>query len=252
MPIATPDWALERVWETRPNVETPEKMGSFHRLCDKGLAKNGLRAIAESFGSLRFAIGAILSDFAVRETNDVRGTVGRSLRNGMQPWNRYCRFICYPLVFQRTQVLQENERVDPNRARKTLAVWLKCSRTVEGLFTEGDPMRRINFPCLSIAALLLNLVFLVPGCSKGKEDLIVGNWKTAMGINLQIVFNKDDTCTFAGVNGKYRIDGNNLIVTSPDLMGGKPVDDTFTIVTLDDKNLSIQDSDGKQDFVRVQ
>lgn len=113
-------------------------------------------------------------------------------------------------------------------------------------------MRRINVSYLSIAALLLSLVFLVPGCSKGKQDLIVGTWKTAMGINLQIVFNKDDTCTFANVNGKYRIDGNNLIVTSPDIAGGNPVDDTFTIVTLDDKNLSIQSSDGKQDFVRVQ
>jgi hypothetical protein len=113
-------------------------------------------------------------------------------------------------------------------------------------------MRRINVRYLSIAALLLNLVFLVPGCSRGKQDLIVGTWKTAMGVNVQIVFNKDDTCTFAGINGKYRIDGNNLIVTSPDVAGGNPVDDTFTIVTLDDKNLSIQDSDGKQDFVRVQ
>jgi hypothetical protein len=112
-------------------------------------------------------------------------------------------------------------------------------------------MRRINIPCLSIA-LLLNLVFLVPGCGRGKQDLIVGTWKTAMGINLQIVFNKDNTCTFANINGKYRIDGNNLIVTSPDLTGDKTVDDTYTIVTLDDKNLSIQDSDGKQDFVRVQ
>ena len=27
---------------------------------------------------------------------------------------------------------------------------------------------------------------------------------------------------------------------------------TYTIVTQDDKNLSIQDSNGKQDFVRVQ
>ena len=113
-------------------------------------------------------------------------------------------------------------------------------------------MRRINFRFVSIAALLLSLAFLVPGCSKGKEDLIVGTWKTAMGINLQIVFNKDDTCTFAGINGKYRIDGNNLIITSPDVTDGKPVDDTYTIVTLDDQNLSIQDSDGKQDFVRVQ
>ena len=114
-------------------------------------------------------------------------------------------------------------------------------------------MRRINFAYLSIAALLLNLFFFVPGCSKGKDELIVGTWKTAMGMNLQIQFNKDDTCTLANINGKYRIDGNNLIITSPDMMGGdKPVDDTFTIVTLDDKNLSIKDSDGQQDYVRVE
>lgn len=25
MPFAAPDWALERVWEVRPDVETPEK-----------------------------------------------------------------------------------------------------------------------------------------------------------------------------------------------------------------------------------
>ncbi len=98
-------------------------------------------------------------------------------------------------------------------------------------------MRRIHVPYLSIAALLLSLLFLVPGCGKGKQDLIVGTWKTAMGINLQFVFNSDGTCTFSGMNGKYRIDGNNLIITSPDITSGKPVDDTYTIVTLDDKNI---------------
>ena len=113
-------------------------------------------------------------------------------------------------------------------------------------------MSRNSVLFVSIAAMLLGLVFLLPGCSKGKQELIVGTWKTAMGINLQMVFNSDGTCTFAGVNGKYHIDGNNLIVTSPDMTSGKPVDDTFSILTLDDKNLSIQDSDGKQDFVRVQ
>ncbi|HEY1923053.1 MAG TPA: DUF5640 domain-containing protein [Tepidisphaeraceae bacterium] len=113
-------------------------------------------------------------------------------------------------------------------------------------------MPRINVRCLSIAAFLLSLVFLAPGCSKGKQELIVGTWKTAMGMNLQFVFNGDGTCTCAGINGKYRVDGNNLIITSPDITSGKPVDDTWTIAALDDKNLSIQDSDGKQDFVRVQ
>jgi len=113
-------------------------------------------------------------------------------------------------------------------------------------------MPRNSVPCLLMAAVLLSLCFLVPGCSKGKQALIVGTWKTSMGINLQMVFNSDGTCTFAGYNGKYRIDGNSLIITSPDITGGNPVDDTFTILTLDDKNLSIQDKDGKQDFVRVQ
>jgi hypothetical protein len=103
-----------------------------------------------------------------------------------------------------------------------------------------------------MSVFLLSLCFLAPGCSKGKQDLIVGTWKASMGMNLQMVFNSDGTCTFAGYNGKYRIDGNSLILTSPDVTTGKPVDDTFTILTLDDKNLSIQDKDGKQDYVRVQ
>jgi uncharacterized protein (TIGR03066 family) len=112
-------------------------------------------------------------------------------------------------------------------------------------------MSRVNGTCLSIAVFLLSLFFLVPGCTKSKDDLIVGTWKTAMGMNLQFQFNKDGTCTCSNINGKYRIDGNNLIITSPDMTSGKPVDDTWTIVTLDDKNLSVQDSDGKTDFVRV-
>lgn len=113
-------------------------------------------------------------------------------------------------------------------------------------------MLRINALCLLMSALLLSLCLLVPGCSKGKQDLIVGTWKPTIGMNLQMVFNSDGTCTFANYNGKYRIDGNSLILTSPDVTTGKPVDDTFTILTLDDKNLSIQDKDGKQDYVRVQ
>ena len=113
-------------------------------------------------------------------------------------------------------------------------------------------MSRLTVSNLSIAAILLTLVLFVPGCSKSKEKLIVGTWKTAMGMNLQFTFNKDGTCTCADINGKYRIDGNNLIITSPDILSGKAVDDSWTIVTLDDKNLSIQDKDGKQDFVRVQ
>jgi hypothetical protein len=69
---------------------------------------------------------------------------------------------------------------------------------------------------------------------------------------MQMVFNQDGTCTLGAYNGKYRIDGNNLVVTSPDVLSGNPVDNTFTIVMLDNKNLSIQDKDGRQDFVRVQ
>lgn len=113
-------------------------------------------------------------------------------------------------------------------------------------------MPRKSVPCVQIAAFLLSLVFLVPGCSKSKQALIVGTWKPTMGMNLQMVFNSDGTCTFASYNGKYRIDGNSLVLTSPDVTSGQPVDDNYTILTLDEKNLSIQDKDGKQDFVRVQ
>jgi hypothetical protein len=114
-------------------------------------------------------------------------------------------------------------------------------------------MPRINAPYLLIVAFLLSLCFLVPGCSKSRGDLILGTWKPTMGnAMMQMVFNKDGTCTLGAYNGKYRINDNNLVVTSPDVLSGNPVDDTFTIVTLDDKNLSIQDKDGKQDFVRVQ
>jgi Family of unknown function (DUF5640) len=112
-------------------------------------------------------------------------------------------------------------------------------------------MPRNSVQCLLMAAFLLSLCFLVPGCSKSKQALIVGTWKPTMGMNLQMVFNSDGTCTFANYNGKYRIDGNSLIMTSPAIGSDQPVDDTFTILTLDDKNLSMQDKDGRQDFVRV-
>lgn len=113
-------------------------------------------------------------------------------------------------------------------------------------------MPRISAPCLLMAAFLLSLCLLVPGCGKADKDLIVGTWKPTMGLNMQVVFNSDGTCTFANANGKYRIDGKNLIVSSQDVFSGKPVDETYTIVTLDDKNLSLQNKDDKLDLVRVQ
>jgi hypothetical protein len=102
-----------------------------------------------------------------------------------------------------------------------------------------------------MAALLVSLVFVVQGCTKSKQDLIVGTWKTAMGMNIQITFNNDGTCTFATINAKYRIDGDKLIVSGPALGSDQIVDTTWTIVTLDNKNLSLQDADGKQDYIRV-
>ena len=57
----------------RPDVETPEKRGSIHCCCDKGMLKNGLRSIAEPFRWLSFAIGAILSDLAVGGSSPSHG-----------------------------------------------------------------------------------------------------------------------------------------------------------------------------------
>lgn len=68
MPFAAHGWALERVLEARTCDYTPERGGFTNRCFDKGLPKNELRAIAESFGWLRFAIGRILSEFAVGGT----------------------------------------------------------------------------------------------------------------------------------------------------------------------------------------
>jgi hypothetical protein len=45
MAIAAPGWALGRVLEARAGDCNPEKKGSIHSFCDKGLHKNELRAI---------------------------------------------------------------------------------------------------------------------------------------------------------------------------------------------------------------
>jgi len=114
-------------------------------------------------------------------------------------------------------------------------------------------MSRMSGARLSFAALLVGLAFLAPGCSKGPQQLIVGTWKPTIGMDLRMVFNSDGTCSLGGsINGKYQINGNSLVITSPSIEDGTPTNDTFTIVTLDDKNLSLQDSDGKTDYVRVQ
>jgi hypothetical protein len=52
------------------------KNGLMRCFQDKSLAKNELRAIVESFGSRRFAIGAIRSDLGVGGTSDTSTALG--------------------------------------------------------------------------------------------------------------------------------------------------------------------------------
>lgn len=86
-----------------------------------------------------------------------------------------------------------------------------------------------------VISLLLVLCFTVVGC--GKKDSLVGTWAYGSGNTFVFTFNEDKTCSYAGRNCTYTVDGEKLSI----LYEGDttPFDTTFKI---EDNKLTIIDS----------
>ncbi len=84
-----------------------------------------------------------------------------------------------------------------------------------------------------LAAVVISL--MVVGC--GKKDGIVGTWQYGSSSSFQYVFKEDKTCSYAGRNCTYTIDGDKLSI----LYDGDtaPFETTFKI---EDDKLTIKDS----------
>ena len=61
-----------------------------------------------------------------------------------------------------------------------------------------------------LVCLLLVLSFVVVGC--GKKDPIVGEWAYGSGSTFVFKFNEDKTCSYAGRNCTYTVDGDKLSI----------------------------------------
>lgn len=87
----------------------------------------------------------------------------------------------------------------------------------------------------SLLAVVLCLV--VVGC--GKKEGLVGTWRYGSSDTFQFVFNEDKTCSYAGRNCTYTVDGDKLSI----LYDGDTTsfDTTFKI---EDDKLTIKDSLG--------
>ena len=88
---------------------------------------------------------------------------------------------------------------------------------------------------LLVSMLVMVLCLMVVGC--GKKDGIVGTWAYGSGSTFQYVFNEDKTCSYAGRNCTYTVDGDKLSI----LYDGDtaPFETTFRI---EDNKLIIKDS----------
>ncbi len=88
-----------------------------------------------------------------------------------------------------------------------------------------------------LVCLLAVLCVTLVGC--GKKEGLVGEWAYGSGNTFVFTFNEDKTCSYAGRNCTYTVDGDKLSV----LYDGDtaPFETTFKI---EDDKLTIKDSLG--------
>ena len=86
-----------------------------------------------------------------------------------------------------------------------------------------------------LVCLLAVLCVAVVGC--GKKDGLVGEWAYGSGNTFVFTFNEDKTCSYAGRNCTYTVDGDKLSI----LYDGDtaPFETTYKI---EDDKLTIKDS----------
>ena len=88
---------------------------------------------------------------------------------------------------------------------------------------------------LLFGIMVIMYSFILVGCSK--KDGIIGTWSYGSSSSFQYVFNDDKTCSYAGRNCTYSVDGDKLSI----LYDGDtaPFETTFRI---EDDKLIIKDS----------
>lgn len=67
-------------------------------------------------------------------------------------------------------------------------------------------MKKSLFICLTAVVLC----FIVVGC--GKKDPIIGKWAYGSGSTFVFTFNEDKTCSYAGRNCTYTVDGDKISI----------------------------------------
>ena len=87
-----------------------------------------------------------------------------------------------------------------------------------------------------VIGTLLFLCFIVVGCGK-KKDSLVGSWAYGSGNTYVFTFNEDKTCSYAGRNCTYTIDGDKLSILYE---GDKTPFET--VYKIEDNKLTIKDS----------
>ena len=88
---------------------------------------------------------------------------------------------------------------------------------------------------LFVSLMTMIICLIVVGC--GKKEGLVGTWAYGSGSTFQYVFNEDKTCSYAGRNCTYTVDGDKLSI----LYEGDTVAFETTFKIEDDK-LTIKDS----------
>ena len=88
---------------------------------------------------------------------------------------------------------------------------------------------------LFVSLMTMIICRIVVGC--GKKEGLVGTWAYGSGSTFQYVFNEDKTCSYAGRNCTYTVDGDKLSI----LYEGDTVAFETTFKIEDDK-LTIKDS----------